>query len=216
MRKVAPIWWQEQTVGNLALRRQRLLGGDQAPGRQGGVSPQRRILQQPEDRAAAVPRRSRSGLAGGGQGRAAQPGRPASHPHAQDHLPRIHPARHRVAARRTPRARAQHRQGGRGGGLRRFRRAGVVRASAAGDRRPDGRAPGGPQEAVRLVESDGRRPGSGVLEERSDRRIDRTHHVRHADGGRARARIPATISSPSWCRPMSRATSSPTTNSASS
>ncbi len=32
-----------------------------------------------------------------GQGRPAQPGRPAPHPPAQDHLARVHPARHRVA-----------------------------------------------------------------------------------------------------------------------
>ena len=83
-------------------------------------------------------------------------------------------------------ARAQHRQGGRRGGIRRLRRAGVVRASAAGDRRVDGRAAGGPQEAVRLVEPDGRRPGPRVRQERSDGRVGRAHHVRHADGRRAR------------------------------
>ena len=41
-------------------------------------------------------------------------------------------------------------------------------------------------EAVRLVEPDGRRPGPGVRQERSDGRIGRTDHVRHADGRRAR------------------------------
>ena len=53
----------------------------------------------------------------------------------------------------------RHRQGRRRRGIRRLRRAGVVRASAAGDRRSDGRAAGRPHEAVPLVEPDGRRPG---------------------------------------------------------
>ena len=42
-------------------------------------------------------------------------------------------------------------------GSRRLRRAGVLRAAAAGDRRPDGRAAGRPNEALPLVEPDGRR-----------------------------------------------------------
>ena len=185
MRKVAPIWWQEQERGNLAF-------GDtgywvvtkhkdvKEVSRRSDVFSSNRKTALPRYRDEADP-----DVAGGGQGRAAQPGRPASHPPAQDHLARIHPARHRVTARRAPRAGPQHRQGGRGGGIRRFRRAGVVRASAAGDRRPDGCAAGGPQEAVRLVESDGRRPGPGIRQERPDGRIGRTDHVRHADGGRA-------------------------------
>ena len=165
MRKVAPIWWNAAAERQSSIRRRRLLGGDQAQGRQGGVAAQRRVLQQQEDRVAALSRRGRARIAGGRQGRPAEPGRAASHPPAQDHLARVHPARHRIPARRTPRAGTRHRQGGRGRRVRRFRRAGVLRASAAGDRRADGRAAGRPQEAVRLVEPDGRRPGSGVRQE---------------------------------------------------
>ena len=50
-------------------------------------------------------------------------------------------------------------------GLRRLRRAGVVRAAAAGHRRADGRAAGGPQEALPLVQRDGRRPGPRVRQQ---------------------------------------------------
>ena len=144
MRKVAPIWWQEQTVGNLAF-------GDNGywvvTKHQDVKEVSRRNDVFSSNKKTALPRyRDEADPASleAWQGRAAQPGRPASHPHAQDHLSRIHTARHRIAARRTPRAGAQHRQGGGRGGLRRFRRAGVVRASAAGDRRSDGRAPGRP------------------------------------------------------------------------
>ena len=54
MRKVAPIWWNEQPIGHRRLRRRRLLGGDKAQGRQGGVRAQRRLLQPGEDRVAAL------------------------------------------------------------------------------------------------------------------------------------------------------------------
>jgi len=45
MRKVAPIWWNEQPKGAGCIRRRRLLGPYQAQGRQGGVAAQRRVLQ---------------------------------------------------------------------------------------------------------------------------------------------------------------------------
>ena len=57
----------------------------------------------------------------------------------------------------TDRARGCRRRG-----FGRLRRAGGLRTAAAGHRRADGRAAGGPQEAVRLVQSDGRRHGPGV------------------------------------------------------
>ena len=50
-------------------------------------------------------------------------------------------------------------------GFRRLRRTGVLRAAAAGHRRPAGRAPGRPQEAVPLVQRDGRRPGSRIRQQ---------------------------------------------------
>ena len=144
--------------GRRRIRRRRLLGGDQAQGRQGGVATQRGLLQPGEDRAAALrgryvarPDRLEPG------GRAAQHGRAAPHPPAQDHLARLHSARHRTAARRPRRARARHRGQGRGRGYGRLRRAGVLRTPAAGHRRPDGRAAGRPDEAVPLVQPAGRR-----------------------------------------------------------
>ena len=67
--------------------------------------------------------------------RHAQHGRAAPHPAAQDHLPRLHAARHRTARGGARPARAEHRQGRGRRGQRRLRRAGVVRAAAAGHRR---------------------------------------------------------------------------------
>ena len=67
-------------------------------------------------------------------------------------------------------------------GFRRLRRAGVVRAAAAGDRRSAGRAPGGPQEAVRLVQPDDRRRGPEFAHIDPMARLGRTDHVRHEDG----------------------------------
>ena len=216
MRKVAPIWWQEQQKGNLAFDD----NGYWVVTKHKDVKEvSRRSDVFSSNRKTALPRyrgRSRSCVAGGGQGRPAEPGRPASHPPAQDRLARVHPARHRVAARRTPRARAQHRQGGRRGGFRRLRRAGLVRAAAAGDRRADGRASGGPQEAVRLVEPDGRRPGPGVRQERPDGRFCRADHVRHADGRRARQEPGRRPGHQAGAGRRRRVTSSPTTSSASS
>ena len=109
MRKVAPIWWNEQPKGRRRVRRRRLLGGDQAQGRQGGVAAQRRVLQQREDRVAAVPRRGRS-RSRSRQGKVVLLNMDAPH-HTQ--LRKIisrgvHPARHRVACARSSRERAQN------------------------------------------------------------------------------------------------------------
>ncbi len=59
-----------------------------------------------------------------------------------------------------------HRRDRRVRGFRRLRRAGVVRIATAGHRRAAGCAAGGPHEAVPLVQSDGRRPGSRVRKQR--------------------------------------------------
>jgi hypothetical protein len=67
--------------------------------------------------------------------------------------------------------------------------AGVLRTPPTGDRRPDGRAAGRPDEVVPLVQPDGRRHGPRVREQRRDQRLGRTDHLRHAAGGGAR-RLP--------------------------
>ena len=72
--------------------------------------------------------------------RPAQHGRPATHPAAQDHLPRVHAPSHRSAGGGTRTARSEHRQDRGRRGHRRLRRAGVLRAAAAGHRRPARRA----------------------------------------------------------------------------
>src|SRR5882724_1105483 len=64
--------------------------------------------------------------------------------------------------RAVERAREAHRRNRRRARFRRLRRAGVVRTAAAGHRRPAGCAPGRPHEAVPLVQPDGRRPGPRV------------------------------------------------------
>ena len=140
MRKVAPIWWNEQPRG---------IGGFGDGGY--WVVTKHKDVKEVSRRSdvfsslekTALPRYARRAVAEQierGQVRAAQHGRAASHPPAQDHLARVHPARHRAAARR-PRQRAQrHRASGRGRGIGRLRRAGVLRTPAAGDRRADGRA----------------------------------------------------------------------------
>ena len=92
--------------------------------------------------------------------RHAQHGRPTPHPAAQDHLPRIHPPRGRSAGGGARTARPEHRQERGRRGFGRLRRAGVMRAAAAGDRRPARRAAGGPRQAVPLVQRDDRRRGS--------------------------------------------------------
>ena len=99
MRKVAPIWWQQQDRGNLAFGD----GGYWVVTKHKDVKEVSRrsdvFSSNKKTALAAVPRRGRSGVSGDGQGRAAQPGRPASHPSAQDRLARIHAAGGRVAAR---------------------------------------------------------------------------------------------------------------------
>ena len=129
--------------------------------------------------------------------RDAQHGRAAPHPAAQDHLPRLHPARHRTAARRSSTQRAQNiAKTAAAEGTRRLRRAGVVRAAAAGHRRPARRAAGGPRQAVPLVQRDDRRRGSRVRRRRSRAVVDGTDHVRDGDGRGAGARTRPTTSSP--------------------
>ena len=51
-------------------------------------------------------------------------------------------------------------------GVRRLRRTGLLRTAAASHRGSAGRAPGRPDEAVPLVQPDGRRPGSRVRHQR--------------------------------------------------
>ena len=157
LRKSEPIHWVDIPGGSGGFEDNGLLDRHQARGRQGGVAPQRRLLQLAE--------RRHPGLAAGDEARAgraaaqrhAEHGRAAPHPAAQDHLPRVHAAGHRAAGGRTRPARPEHRQSGGGRGLRRLRRAGVVRAAAAGHRGPAGRAAGGPRQAVPLVQRDDRR-----------------------------------------------------------
>ena len=117
--------------------------------------------------------------------RHAQHGRPAPHPAAQDHLPWLYAPRDRPAGGRTRTPRPEHRQSGGVRGFGRLRRAGVVRASATGHRRPAGRAAGGPRQAVPLVQRDDRGGGSRLRRRRSRAVIDGTDHVRDGDGRRA-------------------------------
>ena len=110
LRRTAPIWWNEQPDGRRRIRRRRLLGGVQTQGRQRDLAAQRRLLQPGEDRAAPLQRRH--GAASSvetGQVRAAQHGRAAAHPSAQDHLPRLHTPGRRAASRRPARAGPPHR-----------------------------------------------------------------------------------------------------------
>ena len=92
MRKVAPIWWQEQERGNLAF-------GDSGywvvTKHKDVKEVSRRSDVFSSNRKTALPRYRDEAEQGG----AAQPGRPASHPSAQDHLARIHAAGHRVTPR---------------------------------------------------------------------------------------------------------------------
>ncbi len=84
----------------------------------------------------------------------------------------------------------------RGRGHRRLRRAGVVRAAAAGHRRPARRSAGGPRQALPLVQRDDRRRGPRVRRRRPRAVVDGTDHVRDADGRGAVARTRPTTSSP--------------------
>ena len=93
--------------GRRRFRRRRLLGGDQAQGRQGGVGAQRRVLQPGEDGVAALPGRPRGRSHRAGQVRPAQHGRATPHASAQDHLAGVHAAGGRTTAGRTQRARAE-------------------------------------------------------------------------------------------------------------
>ena len=131
----------------------------------------------PDLAASDDPRRDRSA-----EGRPAEHGRAAAHPPAQDHLPRLHPALRRSAGGRTADPRREHREGRGRRGHWRLRRTGVVRAAAAGDRRPAGRAAGGPRQALPLVQRDdgGRRPG--VRRRRPGDLVVRADHLRHEDG----------------------------------
>ena len=90
LRRTAPIWWNEQPDRGGRVRRRRLLGGVQAQGRQRDLAAQRRLLQPGEHRPAPLQRGHGPRAARHGQVRAAQHGRPAAHPPAQDHLPRLH------------------------------------------------------------------------------------------------------------------------------
>ncbi len=92
------------------FRRRRLLGGDQAPGRQGDLQAQRRLLQPGEDRPSPVSGGLHRRADRDRQVRPAEHGRTAPHAPAQDHLPRLHPARGGTPARRPQRAGAEHRQ----------------------------------------------------------------------------------------------------------
>ena len=162
LRRTAPIWWNEQPVGAGGFDD----GGFWVVSKHKDVKEisraQRRLLQPGEDRAAALQRRHGRRADRTRQVRPAQHGRPAAHPSAQDHLARLHAPGRRAAARRPPRAGPPDRGNRGGAGIRRLRRTGVVRASAAGHRRSAGRAAGRPDEAVPLVQPDGRRPGSRV------------------------------------------------------
>ena len=126
--------------------------------------------------------------AGTRQGRAAQPGRPASHPPAQDHLARIHPARRRVAARRAAsRARdIAKRAAAEGSGD--F----VEQVSCELPLQAIAGLMGVPQEdRKKLFDWSNQMVGDQDPEfARNDPigRIGRADHVRHADGRRATAR----------------------------
>ena len=167
------------------LRGQRLLARHQARRRQGGLAPQRRLLQLAERRHPDVAQRNDARERRAAAQRHAQHGRPAPHPAAQDHLPRLHPPGDRPPGGRARRARPEHRQERGRRGHRRLRRTGVVRAAAAGHRRPAGRAAGGPRQAVPLVQRDDRRRGPRIRRRRSRAVVDGTDHVRDGDGRRA-------------------------------
>ena len=156
VRRAAPIWWNEQPpdVGGF---------GD------GGfwvVSKHRDVREVSlrsdvfsSQKKSIVPRYKVTG--GGGQIEAGaavddHDGRPRAQPAAQDHLPRVHAARRRAAARRAQRAGPAHRRAGRRRALRRLRPPGRPRAAAAGHRRAPRGAAGGPRQALRLDQPDDR------------------------------------------------------------
>ena len=198
------------------LRGQRLLDRHQARGRQGGVAPQRRLLQLAERRHPDLAAGDEAGAGRAAAQRHAEHGRTAPHPAAQDHLPRVHATGHRAAGGRTRPARPEHRQSRGGRGLRRLRRAGVVRAAAASHRRPARRSPGGPRQALPLVQRDDRRHRPRVRRRRSRAVVDGTDHVRHGDGRGAGQEPHRRHRHHARSRPTSTARSSPTTSSASS
>ena len=96
---------------------------------------------------------------------------------------------------RTQRARSEDRRDGGGRGFRRLRRAGVLRAAAAGDRRFAGCAAGGPRQALRVVERDDRHRRPGVRPHRPEDVVGGVDRLRDEDGRGARPRIRATTSS---------------------
>ena len=148
--------------------------------------------------------------------RHAQHGRPTPHPAAQDHLPRLHPPRDRSAGGRARAPRPEHRQecGRRGFG--RFRRAGLMRAAAAGDRWFARSAAGGPRQAVPVVQRDDRWRGPRIRRRRSGPVVDGIDHVRDGDGRRAGQEPDRRHRHDIDSRPTSTGRSSPTTSSASS
>ena len=90
----------------------------------------------------------------------------------------------------------------------RLRRGHRRRAAAPGDRRDHGRAPGGPPQAVRLVEPHGRRRRPRVHGRRRPAdRVRRAVRLRQRARRRSGATTRATTSSPSSSTPRSRATS---------
>ena len=158
MRRVAPIWWNEQEKGNLAF-------GDSGywvvTKHKDVKEVSRRSDVFSSNKKTALPRyRDEADPASLEAGKVVLLNQDAPHhTHLRKIVSRAFTPRAIESLRESSASGPRHRQGGRGGGIRRFRRAGVVRASAAGDRRADGCASGRPYEAVRLVESDGRRPG---------------------------------------------------------
>ena len=87
----------------------------------------------------------------------------------------------RLEAELAP-ARPEHRQDRGDRGQRRLRRAGVVRAAAAGHRGPARRSPGGSRQALPLVQRDDRRHGPRVRRRRSRAVVDGADHVRDGHG----------------------------------
>jgi hypothetical protein len=163
------------------LRRRRLLGGDQARRHHRRLQAQRCLLKLGEHRAHPLRREHRPGLHRDAAGDPAQHGPAAADQGARDRVPRLHAAIDQQHGGQPARAGRAHRRHRARRGNRRLRRRRRVRAAAAGDRRTDRRAAGGPEEDLRVVEPDDRLRRSGILRRRHHGG-DGTADLRDGDG----------------------------------
>ena len=183
VRATSPIWWNEQAPGSGGGFHD---GGFWAITKLNDVKEVSRrsdiFSSSAKRRDPAVQQRHRARGHRGPALRHAQHGRAAPHQAAQDHLPRLHATGRRTLGGRASGAGAEDRAGRGGRGFGRLRRAGLLRAAAAGHRGPAGRAAGGSRQAVRMVERDDRCRRPGVRPHRSQGHVSGVDHVRDEDG----------------------------------